>query len=242
MQLNLFVIFAQILSILEARKLPVVYVYTVIPSVCKRGLPSYIAVSLEQAVLSQPDADIILASNLNECEHIRGAIAKIRGLKSIDASVLASNRTRAFAAVASNMFQSGHDGLWITSALRFFMMEDVMIAHGYEEIFHVEADNMLYGNITQILPILRTGYPALAATPLTAEKVLTTASVFWIANLRSLITFNDYLLRLGASNMTGDWGNYLRWLRPYACCKHGGVDQVNNCRRVNISYQTGRQF
>ena len=212
--------------ILEGKRLPIVYVYTVIPSVCKRGLPSYITVSLEQAILSQPDADIILASNINECEYIRSAIEKIKGLKSIDAAVLASNRTRAFRAVASNIFQSGHDGLWVTSALRFFMMEDVMIAYGFEEMLHVEADNMLYGNITSILPILRAGYPALAATPLTAEKVFTTTSVFWIANLSSLIAFNDYLLRIGSSNMTGDWGNYLKWLRPYACCKQGGVDQV----------------
>ena len=37
-------------------------------------------------------------------------------------------------------------------------MEDFMIAYNFKEILHVEADNMLYGNITSLLPVLRTGY------------------------------------------------------------------------------------
>jgi hypothetical protein len=38
----------------EEVRLPIVYVYTVVTAVCPFGLPSYIKVSLEQAVLSQP--------------------------------------------------------------------------------------------------------------------------------------------------------------------------------------------
>ncbi len=50
----------------------------------------------------------------------------------------------------------------------------------FREIMHVEADNLLYGKLTTILPILRSSYPNLAATPLLANQAFITASVLWI--------------------------------------------------------------
>lgn len=96
------------------------------------------------------------------------------------------------------MFQSDNHGeLWITSALRFFIMEDIMVAKGYTEMMHVEADNLLYGKLTEILEVLRKGYPTLAATPLNANKSFITASVLWIASFDAIFKFNNYLLGLG---------------------------------------------
>lgn len=51
--------------------LPIVYVYTVVASVCRHGLPEYIIHTLRQAVFSQADSsDVILASNFGECVYI----------------------------------------------------------------------------------------------------------------------------------------------------------------------------
>lgn len=47
--------------------------------------------------------------------------------------------------------------LWTTSAMRFFQLEDFMIKLNYQELIHVEADNMIYGQMTDLLPTLRTG-------------------------------------------------------------------------------------
>ena len=88
---------------------------------------------------------------------------------------------------------------------------------------HIEADNLLYGKYSSLLDTLRNGYPTLAATPLNANKSFITASVFWIANLMSLVKFNDFLLSLG-HNYNDNWKKYLKWLRFFACCRHGGVD------------------
>jgi hypothetical protein len=41
-------------------------------------------VSLQQAVLSQPDSDVILASNFGECEHIKRVVSGIEGVILID--------------------------------------------------------------------------------------------------------------------------------------------------------------
>ena len=114
-----------------------------------------------------------------------------------------------------------------------------MVAKGYFEMMHVEADNLLYGKLTDILDILRSGYPTLAATPLNANKSFITASVLWIASFKAIYKFNNYLLGMGLNIdnvfvllqqrtkflifliMQG-WKKYLKWLRQYACCKRGG--------------------
>jgi hypothetical protein len=41
--------------------------------------------------------------------------------------------------------------------MRFFQLEDFMIKLNYQELIHVEADNMIYGQMTELLPTLRTG-------------------------------------------------------------------------------------
>ena len=204
-------------------KLPIVFVYTVVPAVCKHGLPEYIRTSVEQAIFSQPDAQVIMASNYAECNEIEQTVDKVQNLIKIDMTSIASERTLQFTNSSKSIFASDYGGeLWLTSATRFFALEDIMKNYGYTEILHVEADNMLYGNITSILDILRKHYP-LTATPLTANKSMITASVFWVSSLYSLTLFNDYLLKM-VQNTDNIYQEYLWWLRRYACCRKGGID------------------
>lgn len=129
----------------EEVRLPIVYVYTVVAAVCPFGLPAYIKVSLEQAVLSQPgivykfhilllfidvmflfylDCDIYMASNYAECPKISEVIDTIEGVIKIDTTLIASERYYKFKNVSSEMFQADYGGeLWVTSALRFFSLE-----------------------------------------------------------------------------------------------------------------------
>jgi hypothetical protein len=209
-------------------KLPVVYVYTVVPAICPYGLPSYIRTAIEQGIFTQPDCDVILVSNFDECTTLRDSVKDIPGLVLIDSGAIVSNRTLQYRNLSANMFQTDGGGeLWMTSALRFFILEDLMLAHRYSELVHVEADNMIYGKLTSLLPVLRTGYKGMAATPLNANKSFITASVMWISSLKTLLDFNDFLLDLGG-NVDQRWKKYLAWLRPYACCKPGGVDADAN--------------
>jgi hypothetical protein len=211
-----------------SKRLPIVYVYTVVPAVCKHGLPEYIKFSLEQAQRSQPDCDVILAANFGECPKIREKVENITGLITIDTNSIASNRTLEFENVSRSMFEADYGGeLWVTSACRFFSLEDIFITYGYTEMMHIEADNLLYGRLTSILPEIRLGYKGMAATPLNANKSFITASVLWLANLDVLKRFNDFLLELGR-NTKGRWNEYLRWLRPFGCCKKGGIDPDAN--------------
>lgn len=205
-------------------RLPIIYVYTVVPAVCHYGLPEYIKFSLEQALRTQPDCDVILASNFKECDKIKDNIVNMTNVILLDTTGIASLRTKTFLNLSRNIFELDYGGeLWITSALRFFNLEDIMISHNYTEMLHVEADNLLYGKVTSILSIFQNGYKGLAATPLNANKTFITASVLWIASLDAIRKFNNFLLDL-ADNTKSQWKAYLTWLRPHACCKHGGID------------------
>ena len=84
---------------------------------------------------------------------------------------------------------------------------------------HVEADNLLYGKMTDLLPAFRKHYKGLAATPLNSNKSFITSSVLWVASLAALEKFNNFLLSLGRDKK--EWKKYLDWLRPFGCCKKG---------------------
>eukprot|EP00605_Chrysophyceae_sp_TOSAG23-4_P001181 GSChrysophyteH1.ASY1.ANO1.1289.1 assembled CDS len=93
---------------------------------------------------------------------------------------------------------------------------------------------MLYGSFTEMIDIFRKGYAKLAATPLNSNKTFMTASVLWIRDLDAIRHFNDFLIALATNKMKdfidrkGLWDLYLHWIRPYSCCKHGGVKQDVN--------------
>lgn len=213
------------------RRLPVMYVYTLVPAMCRRGLPAYIHVSLEQAIFTQSDCDILFVSNFAECPTMARDVEDLipKGLQLLDSTTIISNRTLTFQNLSAGVFQRDGGGeLWFTSALRFFIMEDALRTSGYGEMMHVEADNMIYGKFSSLLPLLRTGYRGLAATPMTG-KLFITASTFWVSELSALVEFNDFLLALASKNST-EWTDYLKWLRPLACCARGGrgIDNDSN--------------
>jgi hypothetical protein len=111
-----------------ARKIPILYVFSVVPNICKHGLPTYIKFSLEQALGSQPDAEIILASNFAECDMIQKTMNDVINVTLIDTTRIASARTKEFQKLCVDLFQSDGAGeLWMTSATRFFIMEDIMV-------------------------------------------------------------------------------------------------------------------
>lgn len=209
----------------DRNRLAVVYVYTVVPARCSRGLPEYISVSLQQARHSQPDCHVMLISNFAQCEELSKSVDQIHGLVKVDSTKIISNRTEVYLNASKEIFMS--DELWLTAALRFYILEDLMVSYNITELVHVEADNTLYLRLTSILPILREGYKGLATTPLSANKSMITASVLWISNLNSLVKFNDYMMALTNTSGT-DWIRFTTWLRRYACCRKGGINPDSN--------------
>ncbi len=221
---------------LDGGRVAIVYVFIVSKrNGCDRGLAQYIKFSLQQAVLSQHNANVILVSNYKECPKVKNDADLIEGVIPVDTASIESERAQLFLNKSESMFQDdGLGNLWVTSALRFFYLEDMMKQMKIQELLHIEADNMLYGNLNDLITIFKKGYKGMAATPLNTNKTFMTASVLWIPSVAILSFFNDYLLALATdtkfeeSHTKGLWLMYLDWLRPYACCKHGGVQQDAN--------------
>lgn len=182
----------------------IVFVYFMVKTYCEGGLPEYIQHTLNHTLATQqPQSEVVLVSNFRDCFNdttIVGSLPLYRelatlGLVLTDSTEFTSDRTRRFHNLSREVFAwDNKNELWMTSALRFFILEDVMAAKGWQEALHVEADNLLYARIHTLVPALRQ-YP-LAATPLAAAESLVTASVFWVSELRHLRSFTSFLLRL----------------------------------------------
>ena len=219
----------------------IVFVFKISSRACDRGLPGYIVHALEQAVMTQHPSTVIMAANFHECPAANATVRAIPGVTLVDTRQIASERTIEFANTSSAVFHSdGAHELWITSALRFTNLEDVMRTFNLKEMFHVEADNLLYGNLTLLLPSFRDDYTALAATPLTANRYFITASLLWVPRFDALVHFNDFMLNISRSSATGTgraFTDYIEWLRPKACCRWGGPGHP---RDVNGTLLEGR--
>ena len=175
--------------------IPIVYIYTISENVCadknmERDL-SYISHSLKQLFLIQSvnNSNVYFASNFAECRNFFNIMHNLNETYRptlIDTADIASKKTLKFQSLSNFLFQHDKRELWVNSALRFFLLEDLMATPVYKgkfsDLFHVESDNMLYGDLNKLNFTLRSKYTYrnnLALTPLTINKGYITASVLW---------------------------------------------------------------
>jgi hypothetical protein len=181
------------------RLVPIVFIFSVSQNHCKWGFFDYLKFTVEQAVLTQKGAPVLLASNFGTCAKSSEVLSKWhKDIIKVDTVEIASRRTQIFSNMTSDLFMSSFmPELWGGAALRFFILEDIMSRYNYTEAIHIEGDNMIYGDFQELVPLLRSSYPGLAATPLMKSLHFITASVLWVGNPLSLHYFNDFLLNLG---------------------------------------------
>ena len=61
------------------------------------------------------------------------SVKELTKLITIDSTKIVSTRTMVFFNASVEMFEL-HDPLWVTAALRFFILEDLMRRKGYKEV------------------------------------------------------------------------------------------------------------
>ena len=207
-------------------KFPIVLVHLVSKKGCHRTLPIYIKYSIQQAIKTQIDCQIILISNFNECnDTLKAQLSSIKYLKLIDIDTISSNKTTKSLTYITKFFSHEEKDenirkLWIYSAFRFFVLEDLIRKYDYKSVLHLEADNMLYVPIINLLPGLYRFYPSLAATILDARSTFITASVLWVPSLSAIETFNNFIITV-LNNETDVFHDYTSWLKKHHCCKRG---------------------
>lgn len=121
---------------------PIVYVFTVNPFFsCKtfNTKDHYIRWSVEQAVRTArgPKHPVILAANFRDCNHSLTTVKNHwhRDIVALDYSAFLSPRTVEFTSLTDTLFmQSFMPELWAAAALRFFVLEDLMVHHAYQQV------------------------------------------------------------------------------------------------------------
>ena len=198
-----------------------------------RCLPIYMNDTLRQAYLTNNDIDIILISNIYQCNDANDNknywLWKIPKIKVIDTNTIISNTTQYWLNISSSLFfktTSQHNNndkyypqnpLWTTSTYRFFYIYDFMIKYNYTTIIHCESDTLLYGNLNMIKKQLLS-IPKLAATPLSWKnnmKLFTTASMFIINDIHSLRKLLDFFIRLSESHQLVDYDKRMYFLNNH---------------------------
>eukprot|EP01040_Poterioochromonas_malhamensis_P009882 gene9882-10733_t len=179
---------------------------------------------------------VILISNFKQC---RKAIDSVIGIVAegqkkdgrsfnqtfsiADSDSLASAETKEYINASSQLFNGAtfNNHLWRSSALRFFLLLDLMRTFSYDDLLHIEADNMLYRPMSKVLvEALRRDFP-LAATPLIRDEFIT-ASVLWTSGTQHLHRLTSFFLDIAYQR--GDhWQGFLQFLWKHFCCRKGGL-------------------
>jgi|MDTB01.2.fsa_nt_gb hypothetical protein len=151
----------------------------------------------------------------------------------VDLNDVISNRTQSFELSSKKSFLnhlhnnteggSGIDAnLYYTSLFRFLHLEELMqastkgwlktidnkVVPPVAELLLVESDNLLYSDVTLLLPKLRTHYSQLAGVVQSHLNMV--ASVFYVASLGPLVKMNDFFANI-ASDQTSML-EYTTWL------------------------------
>lgn len=111
-------------------------------------LPSYIYIALEQARLFNPKTNIFLIANeaaLHQCQEMLNA----QNIIAVPAEKLQPSMHHQQFNATSTLDTESYGGLWRKSTERFFYMQELIALYNLKSVIHVEADVMLYFDISE---------------------------------------------------------------------------------------------
>jgi len=211
------------------------------PSECDSVLSDYISHALHQATLSNPNSDVIFGSNILSCPTFNTIFppSYIKGVILIDVLLLKSEKTVQFESTFDSILKSHGNSsgkhmykqdLWLYSAVRFFILEEIMLTYNISSVIHLEADNLLYGDTSLVVNELTTKYnSSLVATPLHTRILYITASILWVPNLSILESFNNFIIKLVKSKgslTNNSWAAYMEFLLSHGGKKKDGTVSI----------------
>lgn len=127
-------------------------------------IPSYAHIALEQARLFNKNCPIVFIGNRIALEQEREKLDALNILQ-IPYESLKQTREHQSFLHTSKLEQRNKKALFYCAAERFFCLYDYMQENKKEHVFHIEYDNTLYCDLSQILPIFKQEYKnAIGAT------------------------------------------------------------------------------
>ena len=177
--------------------------------------PDFVAVAIAQALLWNPDAHVHLvvaqgflgrASVANATS--RSALVHVWAAETVPRTPLHDRFL-----LESSMDTAFRGGFWRASAERLFVVSDLLALIGADEALHLENDNLVYFNAHALLPVLRSRYPSMAATPLAdrgSDGFSATAGFLYIGHRAALDHFLRALRPAEGANEMCMLGTYAR--------------------------------
>lgn len=219
---------------------PIVYLYIIEnPATCESVLSDYISHALHQAKVSNPNSDVIFGSNILNCSSFNSIFPPnyTNDVIFVDVQSLKSDKTIQFERMFDSILKTRTDSsgkqmfqqnLWLYSALRFFILEDMMIKYDISSVIHLEGDNMLYGDISLVVDELTTKYGfSMVATPLNTRIIFITASILWVPSVGVLNLYNDFVIKIvqykESDHAHNPWTDYMDYLLTHGGKKKDGT-------------------
>jgi len=159
------------------------------------NLRDHINDCIQQIRVTNPSAPIWVLVNHSEAYKIQN----INGLRIIELeSIPLSMKHKAF----QERYRSPHSGsLWRLSTERFFYLETFMMMHDLSHMVHMEYDNMIYKDLSEVLHIFQKHYESKIGCTFDADS-RGIAGLLYVACVEPMIAFTDFIMSDRALNKT----------------------------------------
>ena len=107
-----------------------------------KNFPSYLNDSIETSYSMNPDLKIYVAVNSNNLDKLENVI-------SIDIDQIEKSDKYIYF-LKNNKMRKSRNGFWIYTIERFFVLYEIMKKYNLKNIFHIESDNLIYCDLSEI--------------------------------------------------------------------------------------------
>lgn len=150
-------------------------------------LPTYLIDALSQARLFNPNLDIFLlaervALTTYQANDLRIELIAIEAIPLTQIHIDFKKQTK--------LNVSFRDGFWLHASERFLYIYDFMHQKNLSDVFHIENDNLIYCDVTKLLPIFQAYYPGIAAVIDNDNRCI--PSFMYFANVKAIKSLAEY--------------------------------------------------
>lgn len=162
-------------------------------------LPVYLIDALSQARLFNPNLDIFL---LAERVALTTFPANDLKIKLIATETIPLTQVHKDFKKQTKLNVRFRDGFWLHASERFLYIYDFMHHKDLCDVFHIENDNLIYCDLTRLLPIFQTYYPGIAAVIDSDNRCI--PSFMYFANVKAIKRLAEYFqknAKMGLNDM-----------------------------------------
>lgn len=123
-----------------------------------KTLPPYLDIAIEQARLFNENEDIYLIANESALEDYENLLVKL-----IRCEDLQKSKEHEHFDKTSRHDTKFRNGFWRFATERFFYIDELVKELNLEDVIHIESDNMIYVNFSDLMPVFRKYYSNIGA-------------------------------------------------------------------------------